>query len=355
MTKFSDLESFSHDGLAPGARGKNLCGKAAACFHVATAIGTVVLCCFALGCDDAKKKPASSAAFPKMPSASSQKSGANDLLGDGDIALDEPSSARRGDDNLAAADPLARRGSSTTTRAASNGSNVAIDNDRRWAILLLSFTGDGHADMARSAIAGILTQLPDLKDVRIERVGKGSAIVTGRYAAPADDDAKEALKKVKTIYASGRRAFQSAMLVRIATAELGPPPPFDLRTLRARFPNIKPLYTLQLGAWSTFGDESLKYAQCRTASEQFAAKLRAQGVEAWFHHDEDSETSVVTIGHFDSTAYDSRSTLFAPEVEALLDRFPAHLVNGEPVEIQVKPGESASSRRKQAPRLVEVP
>ncbi len=309
----------------------------------------------AFGCGGGGRKPTpSSGAFPKMQSASSHRADSNSLVGEGDIVLDDPA-AFRGSDRLSRSDPLAGRRASQSSQPATNGDRVASSDDRRWAILLLSFTGDAHADSARAALSGIITQLPDLQDVRIERVGKGSAIVTGRYAAPADAEAKDALKKVKTIHANGRPAFQSAMLVRISAGDLGPPAPYDLRTLRARFPNTKPLYTLQLGAWSTFGDASVRYEQSKAAAEQYAARLRAQGLEAWFHHDEDSETSVVTIGHFNSTAYDSRSTLFSPEVEALFDKFPAHLVNGEPVEIQAKAGSAPSSRTQQAPRLVEVP
>lgn len=308
-----------------------------------------------VGCSGGpRKQPSTSNAFPKMSGGSSAQSGSNALVADDDIVLDDPASFRRGDD-LSLADPIASRRSGKGSKPTTKNSALAPDDDRRWAILLMSFTGDAHAESARAAITGIITQLPDLSDVRVERVGKGSAIVMGRFVAPSDADAKETLKKVKTIHANGRPAFQSAMLVRISAGDLGPPAPHDLRTLRARFPNTKPLYTLQLGAWSTFGDASIKYAQSRVAAEQYAARLRAQGVEAWFHHDEDSETSVVTIGHFNSTAYDSRSTLFSPEVEALFEKYPVHLVNGEPVEIQVKSGSTPGSRKPQAPRLVEVP
>ncbi|MSR40882.1 MAG: hypothetical protein EXS10_03150 [Phycisphaerales bacterium] len=307
-----------------------------------------------IGCDDGKKKTSSSGAFPSMPSASSKQGSSSALVSDGDVVLDDPASFRT-TDNLSRADPLARGKTPSAPKSGSKTTTTNPESDLRWAILLLSFTGESHAEMARSAIAGITAQLPDLQDVRVERVGKGSAIVTGRYPSPSDPAAKEAFKKVKTIHSNGRRAFQSAMLVRISSGDVGPPAPYDLRTLRARFPNTKPLYTLQLAAWSTFGDASIKYEQCKASAEQFAARLRAQREEAWFHHDEDSETSVVTIGHFDSSAYDSRSTLFAPEVEVLFDKYPAHLVNGEPVEIQFKAGDAPNSRRPQAPRLVEVP
>ena len=73
----------------------------------------------------------------------------------------------------------------------------------------------------------------------------------------------------------------------------------------------------------------------RTAAERYCAELRSKGYEAWFYHDDDSETSIVTVGHFNRSAYDSRSTLMSPEVEDLMRQFPAHMTNGEPVLLPV--------------------
>ena len=67
-----------------------------------------------------------------------------------------------------------------------------------------------------------------------------------------------------------------------------------------------------------------------------------------------TELSVVTIGAFDSRAYDGRSTLFSPEVEAPMRDFPAHRVNGEEVEVELTPGDP-TTRIPQPCRLVMVP
>ena len=51
---------------------------------------------------------------------------------------------------------------------------------------------------------------------------------------------------------------------------------------------------------------------------------------------------IVTIGIFDSTAYDARSTLFSPPVEKLFKQFPAMLVNGD--ELLVRPSNAILHR-----------
>jgi hypothetical protein len=83
--------------------------------------------------------------------------------------------------------------------------------------------------------------------------------------------------------------------------------------------------------------------------------LRAKGHDAWFHHDEDSETSVVTVGMFDRRAYDAQSTLFSAEVEDLMRQFPANLLNGEPLLVPVDASNPSGKTKAQPCRLVEVP
>ena len=69
--------------------------------------------------------------------------------------------------------------------------------------------------------------------------------------------------------------------------------------------------------------------EIRAKAEAHARMLRMKGEEAWVRHDEDKRTSIVTIGAFDSTAYDPRSTLFSPPVERIFRQHPVMLVNGE--------------------------
>ena len=57
--------------------------------------------------------------------------------------------------------------------------------------------------------------------------------------------------------------------------------------------------------------------------------MRAQGLPAFFHHDDDRRMSMVTVGLFGEDAYDAKTTLYSDEVMAIKKRFPKLKVNGE--------------------------
>jgi hypothetical protein len=204
---------------------------------------------------------------------------------------------------------------------------------------------------------GLPSPLPEgLRDAAVRRLGQGSALVVGRFESASDASAQAELKRVKAIERNGQKPFAGAMLLRTASDALsGPPQPHDLRTLRAKFPNVRPLFSLQVAAWATLGDKKSSYDDMRAAAEKYCAELRAKGHESWFLHDEDTETSIVTVGHFDRRAYDPKSTLFAPEVEDMMRAFPANLVNGEPLLIPIDPRNPSGKTKPQPCRLVEVP
>lgn len=252
-----------------------------------------------------------------------------------------------------------RAGESARTGSATGGAPSATPagkKDGRWSVMLATFTQPDHAERAAAFRSQLVREYPELAQAATVRVGRGSAIAIGRFGAPADKDAQAELKRVKAIERNGARPFAGAMLLRMTTdTASGIVKPHDIRNLRARHPSIRPLFTLQVAAWSTFGEKGMEFSEMRRAAERYCAELRAKGHEAWFHHDEDRATSIVTVGNFDRRAYDARSTLFAPEVEDLMRRFPAHLTNGEPVLILSDPRNPKSPSRPQACRLVEVP
>jgi hypothetical protein len=236
---------------------------------------------------------------------------------------------------------------------------LAADGDGpMWSVLLVTVSGDEHQKTAIAARDRIVARFPQLSDAFVRRVGQGSAVLVGKFGEPGDAAAQSRLRAVKALEADGRRAFPLAMLTRTST-DVRPPGPYDVRRLRERFPNVHPLYSLQVAAWSTFGDKALSREEIRNSAEKYCRELRAKGFEAWVHHDDSTGTSVVTVGHFDHTAYDSKSTLFAPEVEALMKKFPRHLVNGGEVLVAVDPREDPSKpgvkTRPQGCRLVEIP
>lgn len=225
----------------------------------------------------------------------------------------------------------------------------------RWSVLLGTFSGDDHEARADEFQSEVQRRYPIFGEVFIEPRRGGSMVVAGRFASTDDPAAQEALSLAKGITAGGGRPFAAAMLVRRTTAaDTTPPKPYDLRSLRARYPGRAEVYTLQIGLWGTFGTREIDPAEVRRRAELEVARLRAQGYEAWFHHDPDSELSTVTVGSFGADAYDPRSTLYAPEVERLMRAFPKHLINGEEVLVPTDQ-RRAGELRPQGPRLVEVP
>jgi hypothetical protein len=293
------------------------------------------------------------------------KQGSKDSFGSKGRAQGEPQDLLDPNDDVIGDGPFAGAEAKSATgmgAGASRGgggapsAQAAGQKDGRWSVMLATFTQPDHAERAAAFRGQLVREYPELAQAAIVRVGRGSAIAIGRFGAPADKDAQAELKRVKAIERNGARPFAGAMLLRTTTdTAAGVVKPQDIRNLRARYPKVRPLFTLQVAAWSTFGEKGMDFGEMRRAAERYCAELRAKGHEAWFHHDEDRETSIVTVGNFDRRAYDARSTLFAPEVEDLMRRFPTHLTNGEPVLILADPRNPKSPSRPQACRLVEVP
>lgn len=244
-----------------------------------------------------------------------------------------------------------------TPKSPAGGKAATTDDEGpSWSILIASFTQEDHQEAARAARDRLVAQFPEISDSVVRRVPKGSVIVLGRYSGPSDPEAQDRLKKVKGIAADRGRPFAGVILTRISvTDENRKPSPYDIRHLRELNPDINPLYSLQVAAWSTFGDRNLKWSEVRTAAEKYCRELRSKGYLAFVHHDDDRQISSVTIGAFGKDAYDPRSTLFEPEVEDLMKKFPKHLVNGEEVLVPIDPRKPDGPTRPQGPRLVEVP
>lgn len=295
-----------------------------------------------LGCGDGPKKTKE-----KSLTTTSAASPANGL------DLVEPGDEVIGDEVPAGA---ARANASKRSGAGATEATPVGSDRGRWSVMLATFSQEDHAERATAFRSQLVREYPELSSAVVRRVGKGSAIVLGRYEAPDDKAAQAELKRVKALERNGQKPFAGVMLMRVATDDASAQlKPTDIRNLRAKFPKVRPLFSLQVAAWSTFSEKGVDYAPMRTAAERHCAELRAKGHEAWFHHDEDSETSIVAVGHFDRRAYDARTTLFSPEVEDLMRQFPAHLLNGEPLLVPVDASNPKGKSKPQPCRLVEVP
>ncbi len=225
-----------------------------------------------------------------------------------------------------------------------------------WSVMLETFADDERGVSAETVRQGMVSELPDLADARVERSPHGSMLVYGRYEKVDDPKAQADLQRIKEMTFRGAKVFRKAILTRVADGtQESPIKTNDLRELRAKFPRIDPLYSLQVAAFVSTKESPLTLAERHRKAEAYAATLRLQQFDAYFHHDDGRQISVVTVGGFDHHAYDPLSTLFSPDVEFLLKKFPKHLVNGEEQLVPIDPRRPKSRKVPMAPKLILVP
>lgn len=222
----------------------------------------------------------------------------------------------------------------------------------RWSLMLVTVGGNNHPMQAQAIRGEIIRAFPELNSLFVRSTSKGSTIWYGRFKSATEPAAKQTRERIKALQRNGQAAFPRAFFS--VLPDDSPIGDRDIRQLRLMYPGVNPLYSLQIACWGTFGGDQITWDEVRRAAEAKVAGLRTRGFDAWYHHDSVTELSVVTVGVFDNRAYDGRSTLFSPEVEALLKDFPVHLINGEDVIIEIRPGDP-STRVPQQCRLVSVP
>ena len=267
-----------------------------------------------------------------------------------------PSAAERAAAARMAADNDAKRRAETAAAAERTAKQNDVDAERAsWGVLLATVTGAENRANAMSIREQVIRRYPALKDAYVRSIPHGSVVLVGRFEGVQDPAAQAQLKLVKETMDGNVRAFPRAMLTRLgANANQGPPGPNDLRIVRQTRPT-QTLYTLQVAVWSAFGTDEVKMSDIKRSAENYCRQLRSEGNEAYYFHDFDTKTSTVTIGVFGTDAYDSKSTLYAPEVDAVMRKFPKHLVNGEELLVPLDPAKPQGKTMPQAPRLVEIP
>ena len=267
-----------------------------------------------------------------------------------------PSAAERAAAARMSSENDAKRRAEAAATAARNATLNDVDAERAsWGVLLATVTGAESRANAMSIREQVIRRYPALKDAYVRSIPHGSVVLVGRFEGVQDPAAQAQLKLVKETMDGNVRAFPRAMLTRLgANANQGPPGPNDLRIVRQTRPT-QTLYTLQVAVWSAFGTDEVKMSDIKRSAENYCRQLRSEGNEAYYFHDFDTKTSTVTIGVFGTDAYDSKSTLYAPEVDAVMRKFPKHLVNGEELLVPLDPAKPQGKTMPQAPRLVEIP
>lgn len=227
---------------------------------------------------------------------------------------------------------------------------------KQWSIVFATFASEAHQQAAATMVQQLPTVAGELRAARVHTTSSGSSVIYGSYESPSDPAAQRDLKWIKNLTIGELKIFPRAILSRIiqrpSPSSL---PPTALLSVRQRHPHVDPLYTLQVAVWGDFESGQLTVAEIQRQAEAYARTLRAQGFESYFHHDPGRRLSVVTVGLFDYRAIDPRSGVYSPQVEAMMEKFPTHLVNGEPLNELLNRKQPRLGTRVQKPMLVNVP
>jgi hypothetical protein len=229
-----------------------------------------------------------------------------------------------------------------------------------WSVLLQAFPASRGSDQA--AAMELLRRMqpvdPRLRQAFIHTDSRGSMVLFGRHGAADDASAQADLAFIKEIRLGGQPLFPRAMLTRIRVVRdpstIGP---MELLSTRLANPEVRELFTFQVAVWGTFreyadrGQRTPDWDEVRRRAEAQVRDLRSRGYQAYYHHDDDKQLSMITIGVFDRTAFDAQAGLYLhPMLERLAREFTQHLVNGEPVVMR-----KAGQEIPQQPLLVMVP
>ncbi len=225
-----------------------------------------------------------------------------------------------------------------------------------WTILLRTYKEFGHDQLAANTVRDLNRIDPRLAHARVHTTRSGSTVIFGMYDSADDPTAQADLNWVKNLKYANRSVFPMSMLTRInARHERGEFRPNELLAVRREYPDFDPLYSVQIAVWGDFESDKYSHAEIRRRAENYTSELRAQGYEAFFHHDEDQQLSMVTVGLFDHRAFNAEAGVYSPEVNAIFRAFPAHLVNGQPLQEPKHPRKPELGTITQKPKLVLVP
>lgn len=252
-------------------------------------------------------------------------------------------------------------GSGTPANRATVAENTAARATSMWTLVLGTFSSDDHQVAANQMLSNLPQVAPQVRGATVHTTPRGSMVIFGSYTGRDDPAAKRDQDWLKTIKYQDRTVFNRVILTRLdLRLTQGQLHPHDLLSARRAYPEVDPLYTLDIAIWMADPDaksakDRVTYEQVKQKAEAYAAELRSRGEESYFYHDDVTQWSVVTVGLFNSKAIDSRSGLYNADVDALIRRFPVRLANGEPLMEFKNRLAPKQGTRAVVPRLVLVP
>lgn len=219
-----------------------------------------------------------------------------------------------------------------------------------WTIVLAAFRGDGAQGDAMRALSEV--RASGLADAFVEARGENVIVAFGRYAAPDDAAAADALQRIRGLTVGNIQPYAGAFLAPPFTVQMGSRPEYNLLTAKQRY-GEDALYTLQVGA---YGRDDLPrpteadLKEARKAAEEAAAKLRQEGEMAFYYHG--PNRSMVTVGVFMLDDFDPQTPGYqSHRLQEARKRFPHNLYNGAGIRI-TRPGQKPHL---QPSRLVNLP
>jgi hypothetical protein len=227
-----------------------------------------------------------------------------------------------------------------------------------FAIVIATFTGQQHAQLAATTLTQLASMYPWLgQNIRMQPRSRGTVLAYGDYKGYEDAEAQKDLAMLRGVMdQNGLQLFPQIMLVKFKGSTVQKNlHPHDLWTVRREYPTLVPIYTLEVAVWGDFESGQFPVAKRRAVAERYASELRGKGFEAFFYHNDDAALSSVTVGLFGFNALDAETGFYSPEVEAMMSKFPKRLVNGQEVLQYFNPAKPELGASPQRPILAEVP
>lgn len=190
-------------------------------------------------------------------------------------------------------------GCQTPTQSGGWTGSVFRPQGEPWTIECVGLAGPGHLENA-AAIAEVLRRTDGINAnaVRIERADDAAAIHYGIYyrkidrlrgARPIPPILRADLAMLKSLVdEQGRRLFLAAHMIPIPVPDVG--------SEQWNLENVVGSYTLQVAAFFA----SPEIPNRKQAAVDYAAQLRKEGHDAFYHHG--NATSIVTVGVFGTEA-----------------------------------------------------
>lgn len=211
-----------------------------------------------------------------------------------------------------------------------------------WRVALAVFSGPDGVARANAALP-IIQRQGNMPEAFVEPRKSGAIIAYGAYDQPDARQAQRDLERIRTMTINGQLAYPRAFLAPPQGGVSGAIPEWNLANAREQYGDSAK-YTLQVAVY-----ESERRAEAMRLAEQAASTYRRDGELAFYYHG--PNRSMVTIGVFSDRDFDPASGRTSAELQEVMSRHPAHLVNGMGVRETLSDG----STRMQPPQLVRIP